>query len=241
MRQKILVVDENPVVRLLVKSKFENTADPVFTYTVLEVEDAGTARQMAEAEGVDLVLCDLNVPRGGGLFLCRQLNEIPALAGVPVVIMGERSGREERLAAYNAGAVAFVAKPFAINELYCQVRALLQKRAALFTVREMEAMTSFLLDGAQEPVETFAQLIRAVYPGAPFLIWRRDGGEAALVLHRDVDAESIAGLSPDGCRIEGWLLLTWQRGEGEYIAAVNSRGMGSGKKEFLRWLLSLRG
>ncbi|MDN5364476.1 MAG: hypothetical protein PWQ91_1538 [Eubacteriales bacterium] len=241
MRQKVLVVAENPAIRLLIKNKFEKAADLLFSYQVVEAEDAGTARELAEREEVDAIICDLDVPPGGGLFLCQQLKEVPALAGIPVVVLGERSGREERIAAYSAGAVAFVAKPFAVNELYYRVRALLQMRTALFTGKEMEAVTTFLQREDLEPAEALARLLQVLCPGSPFYIWHKSQEDLSLIFPQNAAGETPGSLSPESCRIEGWVIFSWSREEGEYIAAVNSRGMGAGKREFLRWLLSLRG
>ena len=66
-----------------------------------------------EAERPDLVLTDLMMPVMGGVELCRRLKGDPATAAIPVILTSAVDARH----AAGAGADAFVAKPFELDQV----------------------------------------------------------------------------------------------------------------------------
>ena len=70
---------------------------------------------------VDLVLLDIVMPEMDGYEVCRALREDPATRFLPVVMI-TASGEQEKLAAIEAGADDFIAKPFDQAELLARVR-----------------------------------------------------------------------------------------------------------------------
>ena len=65
----------------------------------------------------DLVLTDVMMPEINGLELIRRLRADPVLGQVPTVVVSALVKREEREAAMDAGADAFIPKPFSVREL----------------------------------------------------------------------------------------------------------------------------
>jgi CheY-like chemotaxis protein len=117
---RILVVDDVPRnVRLLAA---------VLTGAGYEIVSAGSGAEAIEAVGrdaPDLVLLDIRMPDIDGYEVCRRLRADPATEFLPIVMVTSAEG-EERVAALEAGADDFVAKPFNQDELLARVRSLIR-------------------------------------------------------------------------------------------------------------------
>lgn len=110
---KILIVEDHADIRRLIRMTLE--FEPV---EIHEAPDAETGLRAARALRPDLVLLDLMMPGGmDGLGLCRALRADPALAEVPVVVLSARGQASDRQAAMDAGANAYLVKPFSPMQL----------------------------------------------------------------------------------------------------------------------------
>jgi CheY-like chemotaxis protein len=78
---------------------------------------AEQAFDLLQSERPDLILTDLMMPEIDGLTFIRQLRATPAQARIPTIVVSALVLAKERIAAAQAGADAFVAKPFSINQL----------------------------------------------------------------------------------------------------------------------------
>jgi CheY-like chemotaxis protein len=117
---RILLVDDEPVIRALVSAMLEGVGVEVRT-----VSDG--ARAMAEARSYrpDLVLLDIVLPGLDGLSVCRMLKADPVLAAVPVHMLTSRARPADHTAAARAGADGYIEKPFkgqALQELVAALR-----------------------------------------------------------------------------------------------------------------------
>ena len=108
---RILLVDDDPALRILLKTTFE-----VADVAVVEAEDAATARRKIRSTRPDVIVLDINMPGTTGLELCAELKGSSATRDIPIVLLtGSESGTSA--AAKKAGADAFVLKPFSPLEL----------------------------------------------------------------------------------------------------------------------------
>src|SRR5919201_4238314 len=108
---RILVVDDDPALRKLLKTTFE-----IADVDVVEAADAAEARLAIAREDPSVIVLDVNMPGVTGLELCRELKDDPATRDIPVALLtGSEGGTDD--AARNAGADAFVRKPFSPLEL----------------------------------------------------------------------------------------------------------------------------
>jgi DNA-binding response OmpR family regulator len=118
-RKHVLIVeDELPTLVLLQKM----LADA--GYRVTGVQDGLAALKAARAEPPDLVLLDLIIPGVDGYGVCSLLKRDVAFRA-PVVILSGRTGDKDVMAAFNAGADAFLAKPIDRKVLLAKVSDLL--------------------------------------------------------------------------------------------------------------------
>ena len=106
---KILVVDDDPVLRQKIVSNLRN-----HRYLVVGAENGSEAWELFKAGHFDLVITDIQMPFGDGLWLLTKIKtEGPV---VPVIMMtgGSRVTREE---AHALGAAELLSKPFSIKAL----------------------------------------------------------------------------------------------------------------------------
>src|SRR3982074_918612 len=92
-KQKILVVDDDPdLVRALRLRLRANN------YDITTASDGYSAIASAQKERPDLIVLDLGLPTGDGFVVLDRLQNIDALAGLPVIVSSARSrhGNEER-------------------------------------------------------------------------------------------------------------------------------------------------
>ena len=108
---RILLVDDDPALRALLRATFE-----VADVAVVEAENAEVARRQIRAARPDVILLDVNMPGTTGLELCAELKGAPATRDVPIVLL-TGADRGTTTAAKKAGADAIVRKPFSPLEL----------------------------------------------------------------------------------------------------------------------------
>ena len=110
---KILIVEDHADIRRLIRMTLE--FEPV---EIHEAADASAGLQAARALQPALVLLDVMMPGPmNGLELCRAIRADAALAGVPVVMLSARGQAADRQAGLDAGADAYLVKPFSPMEL----------------------------------------------------------------------------------------------------------------------------
>jgi len=108
---RLLVVDDDPGLRILLRTTFE-----VVDIEVDEADSADLAREKIADRQPDVVVLDVSMPGTDGLTFCRQLKADPATARIGVVLLTGSEGGTE-LAAQASGADAFLRKPFSPLEL----------------------------------------------------------------------------------------------------------------------------
>ncbi|HEY8727350.1 MAG TPA: HD domain-containing phosphohydrolase [Gaiellaceae bacterium] len=108
---RILLVDDDPALRTLLKTTFE-----VADVAVVEAEDAAAARRKIRSARPDVIVLDINMPGTTGIELCVELKAAPATREIPIVLLTGSDGGTDG-AAKKAGADALVRKPFSPLEL----------------------------------------------------------------------------------------------------------------------------
>ncbi|MGV2978831.1 response regulator [Camelimonas sp. ID_303_24] len=119
---RVLVVDDDPEIRLLVARFLQRHG-----YQVAGAAD-GVAMMAALAQGgVDLVILDLMLPGRSGFDLCR---DVRAVSQLPIVMLTARGDEADRIRGLEGGADDYIAKPFSPRELLARVRAVLRRARA---------------------------------------------------------------------------------------------------------------
>jgi DNA-binding response OmpR family regulator len=82
-------------------------------------------RKLAAAGRFNAIILDLLLPDADGLDLCNDIRK--AELGIPILVLTARTGLDDRLDGFSAGADDYMAKPFAFQELVARVQALLKR------------------------------------------------------------------------------------------------------------------
>lgn len=93
-------------------------------YRVESALDGEAGLELALGDGVDLVVLDLMLPRMSGTEVLQRLAE--HRPGLPVIVVTARGELEERVGGLKAGAVDYLVKPFAMDELEARIDAQLR-------------------------------------------------------------------------------------------------------------------
>jgi DNA-binding response OmpR family regulator len=123
---KILVADDERDIRELIGFTLRFAG-----FEVVLVSDGIQAVEQAPLEQPDLILLDVRMPKVTGYEVCRQLKENPATSTIPVVFLSAKGREGEIQQGLDSGAVEYIVKPFAPDDLTSQVRDILQRVSAL--------------------------------------------------------------------------------------------------------------
>jgi two-component system response regulator MprA len=94
-------------------------------YRVRAVGDGEQALAQIAAEGAEVILLDVMMPFIDGLTVCRRLRSHGDLT--PVLMLTARTEIADRVSGLDAGADDYLVKPFALDELFARVRALVRR------------------------------------------------------------------------------------------------------------------
>jgi len=117
----ILVVDDSPTIRRMVRAALAALPDVTF----VEAESGLRAIEVLGMHPVQMVVLDLNMPDMHGLDVIRFLRSHRQYRDLPVMVLTTRGDETSRQAALDAGASAYVTKPFMPTALLSAVRQLL--------------------------------------------------------------------------------------------------------------------
>ena len=123
---KILVAEDERDIRELIGFTLR--------YAGFEVELAtnGTeAVEKAAAAQPDLIMLDVRMPKMTGYEACRQLKDDPTTAEIPIVFLSAKGQEVEIEQGLASGALEYIVKPFAPDELASQVKDILKRVGAL--------------------------------------------------------------------------------------------------------------
>ncbi len=95
-------------------------------YELLVAQDGESALETVQATQVDLVLLDISMPGIDGLQVCRKIKSQSATADIPVIFLTASDPAKALLDGFDAGAVDYIGKPFAEQEVLARVRAHLE-------------------------------------------------------------------------------------------------------------------
>jgi two-component system, sensor histidine kinase and response regulator len=164
------------------------------------VEEAGTAAGALEElrrARVDLVLLGVLLPDMHGHEACRRLKEASAGSFLPVLMLGPEGGRGGRVAALEAGADDFLAKPVDARELALRAGSFLRLVDQDRTIREQNArlesmltlreeLAMFLVHDINNPLSSVKSLLGVLLGEVPLEV-RDDVRDAALATQRIED------------------------------------------------------
>lgn len=122
---RLLVVEDNHDIAHYIGSQFEDH------YSVFYATDGEEGFKRAVELVPDIIISDLMMPGVNGLELCRQIRSNEIVNHIPIIIVTAKVSEEERIKGIEAGADAYLTKPFNTTELRMMVERLLDSRKTL--------------------------------------------------------------------------------------------------------------
>ena len=115
----ILYVEDNELNRKIVRDMLRRTP-----YQLLEATDGEVGIAIARTECPDLILMDIQLPKISGLDAMRVLRQAPETANTPIIAITSFALSGDHQKAKDAGASAYLAKPYSPRELLDMIREL---------------------------------------------------------------------------------------------------------------------
>ena len=116
----ILYVEDNELNRRIVRDLLRRTS-----YRLLEAPDGEIGMAVARQERPDLILMDVQLPVVSGIEATRTLRGEPATAETPIIAITSFALAGDEQKAREAGATAYMAKPYSPRDLLELIRRLL--------------------------------------------------------------------------------------------------------------------
>lgn len=114
MPQKVLVIDDEPSIRKLLK-----TSLGLGGYEVTEASSGNDGIRAVIDDKPDVVLLDLGLPDMNGLEVLKRLRE---WSKIPIIVLTVNDADEDKVSALDSGADDYLTKPFSIPELMARIR-----------------------------------------------------------------------------------------------------------------------
>lgn len=123
---KILVAEDERDIRELIGFTLRFAG-----FEVVLAANGIEAIERAPQEQPDLIMLDVRMPKMTGYEACRRLKENPATSEIPIVFLSAKGQDGEIKEGLNSGAVEYIVKPFAPDDLTDQVKDILRRVEAL--------------------------------------------------------------------------------------------------------------
>jgi two-component system chemotaxis response regulator CheY len=119
MAKNILIVDDSASVRQVVGISLKQAG-----YDVIEGVDGKDALKKLTGQKVHLIISDVNMPNMDGISLVKAVKQMPAYKFTPIVMLTTESQDAKKKEGQEAGAKAWVVKPFKPEQLLGVVQKL---------------------------------------------------------------------------------------------------------------------
>ncbi len=134
---KILVVDDEPLIRKLVTDFLKKQG-----YITIEAEDGKKAMDLFwKEENIDLIILDVMLPEYDGFTVCREIRK---KSKVPIIMLTARGEEFDEVFGLDIGADEYISKPFSPNILIARVNAVL--RRSTVTDNDVKKFNGLIID-----------------------------------------------------------------------------------------------
>lgn len=122
----VLLIDDSQFVHRLLDARLRSES-----IVLRSAEDGKRGFDMAIEHTPALILLDLDMPVLDGFETLRMLKDDPRTRDIPVIVLSGMNSSQDKVAAFDLGAIDFVTKPFELTELRARVRSSLKMYALL--------------------------------------------------------------------------------------------------------------
>jgi signal transduction histidine kinase len=148
----LLIADDEPDMLRFLKSQLSGL------YQVLEAVDGQQAIEKANQFLPDVILLDMMMPEKDGMQACREIRGRASTQSIPIILLTARADEETKLAALQAGASDFLAKPFSTTELHVRIKNLVESH---HYQRKLARQNQVLESTIEQLKDTESQLVQS--------------------------------------------------------------------------------
>ncbi len=140
----VVVIEDEATQRTLLTRVLEREG-----YEVLAIADGEIGLRAIVEHAPDLVLLDLTLPRMDGYEICRRLRLDPITATLPVIVITAHTAQGDMVAALDAGADDFLAKPVQQAELLARMRSAMRLRRSITSLERATQIVAALANAVE--------------------------------------------------------------------------------------------
>ena len=116
MSKKILIIDDNPDICLVVRELLQKEV-----YEVLIATNGKEGLKIASSHKPDLILLDITMPKMDGFAVLSELKKAPKTLSIPVVMLTARTGDESKIKAVSSYCEDYLVKPVTTQALKTKI------------------------------------------------------------------------------------------------------------------------
>lgn len=142
----ILIVEDNADLLMVLANSLERL------YKVLKASNGIEAMEIIKDYSVDLIISDVMMPEMDGITLCRTIKQDINYSHISVLLLTAKNQIADRIESYNAGADAYISKPFEMEILIARVNSLIFNRQK--RIKEYQSMLTInAIDNENESLD----------------------------------------------------------------------------------------
>ncbi len=122
VRHKILIVDDEPDIRDVLKITLECEG-----FEVIEAKDGVEGLEKVHKTSPDLVILDYKMPKMDGHEVCQILKKDILLRHMPIIMLTGKGETQDKIKGINAGADDYLVKPFDPQELVARIKMIVRR------------------------------------------------------------------------------------------------------------------
>ena len=123
MEQKVLIVDDEPHIRMLIEQTLEELEDEGVEF--FTAENGEIALEVIQTEKPKLVFLDVMMPKMNGMEVCRKVKKELGLDDVYIVLLTAKGQEVDRQKGQEVGADVYMTKPFDPEAILSKAREVL--------------------------------------------------------------------------------------------------------------------
>ena len=120
MSKSILIVDDSASLRQVVNIALSGAG-----YTIIEACDGKDALSKLNGDKIHLIISDVNMPNMDGITFVREVKKLPNYKFTPIIMLTTESQDDKKKEGQEAGAKAWVIKPFQPEQMLAAVSKLI--------------------------------------------------------------------------------------------------------------------
>ncbi len=117
---EVLVIEDDPSVRTLVKAVLEHKGN-----SVSQADNASTGRELATGNEYDIIILDLGLPDGDGLDIAKDIRDQEITT--PILVLSAEQETDVKIKCLKVGADDYLTKPFNTEELMARIEAITRR------------------------------------------------------------------------------------------------------------------